>query len=161
MTEWIDLAIENWARWHAQSMKWYRRHCLSIEHRWRSPQPWDAPPLTGLGKVNELAAIAVEDEWKNLPFVPKMVLKYWYVSRYSINNICKSLRKKGFPVEPRYWDLELERAKRMLAERLVRKTDYTNNLTNASVAGSEALMGGFGTSVPDGRPETRTNPQPA
>ena len=129
--DWLDLAIENWARWHQQGMRRHPRRIKSLEGRWRSPQAWDAPPITPLGRVDHLAAEAVEHAWGTLPFVPKMVLKLWFVLRISAARICRSLRRNGFPVIPRDLELEIARAKLMLSEALavLKKTEY-----DASVA---------------------------
>lgn len=117
--EWIDLAIENWARWGRVRRSTVR--CQSIEHRYRSPQrthwPNDAPPYE-IRVVSIPSAITVEDAWKTLPFRPKMVLKWWYVLRLPVSQICRQFRRKGHPVEVRYWEEELKRAKYLLAQAL-------------------------------------------
>lgn len=118
---WLDLAVENWARWHWSAMRWHRRRIRSIEGRYRSPQPWDAPPITPLPRVNVLAAEAVEDAWKDLPFKPKIILKQWFVLRLPLRRICRSLKAKGYPVEERYWDIEINYAKLLLGEQLAKQ----------------------------------------
>lgn len=147
MTDWIDLAIENWARWHRQSLRWGRGHCLSVEHRWRSPQPWDAPPVTGLGRPSELAAKAVEEAWKTLPFKTKMILKQWYVLRLSMWEIGRNLRKKGYPVQTRYWDIELQRAKYVLSLALAHCKYVQYHADTATEVRREAHVGGFAAST--------------
>lgn len=140
----IDAAIDNWARWHQQAMRWHRRSCKSLEHRYRSPQPWDAPPVTPLGRVDLLSAYAVEDAWKGLPFVPKMILKQWFVLRLRVSRICRSLRAKGYPVTEPDFDLEMARAKLMLGNALdnAKKNDeYERRI--AVVCEPEARMGGL------------------
>lgn len=138
----IDLAIENWARWHRQSMHWHRRACKSLEHRWKSPQAWDAPPITPLGRVDVIAARAVEEVWKDLPFVPKIVLKEWFVLRRPSGQICRSLRRKGFPVIDRDFELELERAKLMLGQGIDAAKKNNDTSPVAVICELGARMGG-------------------
>ena len=143
--EWIDLAIENWVRWQRQGMLWHRQRCLSIEYRYRSPQrrhwPSDAPPFE-IRVVSVLAAQATEDAWKTLPFVPKMVLKQWYVLKVSSRKICRSLRRKGWPVIDKDFDMEISRARLMLSQALDRTKESHDNEYDAVVCVQEAHVGG-------------------
>lgn len=140
--EWLELAIQNWARWHWSALRRHRGHCKSLESKYRSPQPWDAPPITPLGKVDVLGAMAVEDAWKGLPFVPKIVLKQWFVLKRRSGVICRSLRKKGYPVLDRDFELEIARAKLMLAEGLARAEKKADNNRIAAFCEQIAPMGG-------------------
>lgn len=139
----LELMIENWVRWHRQALRYHRRGCKSIEHRWKSPQAWDAPPITPLGRVDVLAARDVEDVWKTLPFVPKVVLKEWFVLRRPSGQICRSLRRKGYPVIDRDFELELARAKLMLGEQLDAAKKNTDTSPVAVVREPEARVGGL------------------
>jgi len=140
---WLDLAIENWARWHKKRM--LRLQCRSVEHTYRSPQrrhwPSDAPPFE-IRMVSVLAAQEVEDAWVTLPFVPKMVLKMWFVMRRRSGVICRSLRRKGWPVMDRDFGLEVERAKAMLAQRLDALKGEEHNPRDAVVCVQDAHVGG-------------------
>lgn len=138
----IDLAIENWARWHWNGLRRRPRRIKSLEGRWRSPQPWDTPPITPLGRVDVLAAQAVEDAWQTLSFVPKMVLKQWFVLRVSLRRICRSLRVKGYPVYERYWELEIGRAKLQLADALALQKKTADNPPVAEFIAPLAPLGG-------------------
>jgi hypothetical protein len=140
--EWLDVAIENWCRWHWSAMRRHKGQCKSLEAKYRSPQPWDAPPITPLGKVDILGAMAIEDAWKTLPFVPKIVLKQWFVLRRRSGVICRSLRSKGFPVVDRDFELEIARAKIMLAGALAEVKKKADNYKVAATCEREARLGG-------------------
>jgi hypothetical protein len=112
---WLDVVIENWCRWHRSGLRWKRGRCKSIESRYRRTSGADdAPPTHPLGRVNIEAAEMVESAWRLLPFVPKMVLKEYFVFKQRSGRVCRSLRQKGFPVIDRDFPLEIVRARSML-----------------------------------------------
>ena len=115
--DFIDSLIENWVRWHRRALYGLRVRCVSIEHRYRSPQrnhwPDDAPPLD-IRVVDVIAAQDTEEAWRMLEFVPKMILKWHYVFRRRKGSICRSLRQKKHGIEERFYDIELQRARLLL-----------------------------------------------
>lgn len=143
MNDWIEDQIHNWVRWNDSARRWYRKRCRSIEHRYRSPQPWDAPPAKALGKVDELAAKSVEDAWKTLPFVPKMVLKYWYVERWHARRIVRFFHARGRKeVDARHWDIELGRARLLLSQALAIPNERVLNQGSVEFSAHRVPLGG-------------------
>ena len=100
--------------------------------------------MTPLGRVDVQAAEAVEDAWKELPFVAKIVLKEWFVMRERMHRICKRLRTKRFPVYEKDWPLEIERAKRLLADELALQKKTVYNAADAVIRAPLVPMGGIG-----------------
>ena len=111
---WLDVVIENWCRWHWTGLRWKRGRCKSLESRYRTMDRNDRPPTHPLGKVHAESAEMVEAAWRTLPFVPKMILKQYFVFKQRSGKVCRSLRQKGFPVVDRDFELEIARAKTML-----------------------------------------------
>ena len=87
----LELALENWGRWCFE--KAAQGHCMSIEHRWRSPQQWydlgepKAPSLP----IDPLLALAVNRAWRVMPHPYKAVLSEWYVLRRNPVRTCRAL----------------------------------------------------------------------
>lgn len=142
----IDNLIDNWCRWHWSAMRWHRGRCHSLESKYRSPQPWDAPPINPKGKVNVLDAQKVEDAWRTLSFVPKIILKQHYVFRLYSGRITRQLRKKGFPVLDKDYELELERAKNNLLQALAKPKSSGISKSNAVVCVQTPRWEGVGRS---------------
>lgn len=121
--------ILNWCRWHWRDMRWHRTSCHSVEGRWRSPQPWDAPPVTPMGKIDQLQAQAVEDAWRKLPHLEKLLLKWHYVFKRPCGPICQDLRRHGFAVKTVDYATHLLRAEKNLEKSL-----HTGNLYSIRVS---------------------------
>lgn len=122
----LESLILNWCRWHWRDMRWHRNSVHSIEGRWRSPQPWDAPPITPLGKVDQQQAIAVETAWRALPHLEKLLLKWHYVFKRQPQVICSDLRRHGFLVKTIDYDTH-----RLRAENNLQKQLHTGNLSSS------------------------------
>lgn len=122
-----DATLENWCRWHWSGLRTRASRCMSLEHNWRPKQHWEAPPVTPLGRVDQRSAQDVEEAWKTLPFLEKMLLKWHYVFKRTPGAICRSLRQRGYAVTTiRYMPLvEHSRALLTKALALQKKTDDT------------------------------------
>lgn len=117
----FDDYLSNWVRWHTRRRPVGR--CGSLEGGWSSKQYWDAPPRTSLGKVDELAALKVEEAWKSLVFVEKMILKWHFVFVRSPWAICRSLRQRGIQLSASQYPAALQIALDELALALSKKKD--------------------------------------
>ena len=124
MTDFEDL-LANWIRWHARRRSLGR--CGSLEGGWRSKQYWDAPPVTPLGKVDQMAAQMVEDAWVTLDYVPKFMLKWHYVFCRTPGAICRSMRQRGYSMAPKDYSLVLSHSRLQLLEAIARSKKNTDN----------------------------------
>lgn len=113
MTSFEDY-LSNWVRWHARHRSLGR--CGSLEGGWRSKQYWDAPPVTPLGKVDQLAAQLVEAAWVTLDTVPKLMLKWHYIYCRTPGAIARSLRQRGWNIAPKDYSLILFHARESLSK---------------------------------------------
>lgn len=86
---WNDLdsllmRVRNWARWCKERER-SKGHCLSIEHRYRSPQrdhwPDDAPPAIQ-GNVDLLDAYYMEDLMRLLHWRQRLIIRLKYVKAW-------------------------------------------------------------------------------
>ena len=124
MNDFEDL-LQNWIRWHANRRSLGR--CGSLEGGWRSKQYWDAPPVTPLGKVDQMAAQMVEDAWVTLDYVPKFMLKWHYVFCRTPGAICRSMRQRGYSMAPKDYSLVLSHSRLQLLEAIAKKNYCADN----------------------------------
>lgn len=78
----IDDRLDNWGR----AMRWYARigrACASLEGRYRSPQPWTAPPVNAPGAIDQVDARDIESAVIVLPLWDHTILRAWYVHQSS------------------------------------------------------------------------------
>lgn len=115
----LDQQIENWCRWHWSVMRKRRRQCMSLEGNWRSRQPSDVATETPPARVDQAAAMRVEDAWKTLPFREKFLLKWHYVFAHSHGTVCRDMRKHGLHLNLEMYDAILALARALLHEALV------------------------------------------
>lgn len=92
----LNSRLENWARW-CRSRDRVKGRCLSIEHRYRSPQwgHWDSAPPQNLPDIDLLDAGLVEDAVSSLPLRFKKFFVYLYVKRFSERRVMSKLIKFG------------------------------------------------------------------
>lgn len=129
----IDDILDNWARWHWSAMRRKRGRCASLEGNYRSRQYWDAPPVTPKGKPDEASARHVEEVWRTLPYMEKLLLKWHYVFTRTPGAICRSMRQRGMSLLPQTYEREVGRAKDMLMAALEKKRIPAYNALNAVV----------------------------
>jgi hypothetical protein len=79
-------------RWLRESKPQGR--CLSLEHRYRSPQwgHWDSTPPPIQGAIDLLDAYLIEDAMKGLHWRQKLIFKLAYVKRWQEGWICTKLQ---------------------------------------------------------------------
>lgn len=123
----LDWYITTWVRWHRTAMRWHYGRCASIEGNWRANAYWDAPPITPLGRIDNLAAQKVEDAWRTLPSTEKLLLKWHYVFARSPWAICRSFRQRGTRLSTSRYPQALELAEKMLAEALAIEKKTVDN----------------------------------
>lgn len=87
----LQAMLLNWARWCRESEP--RGRCMSIEHRYRSPQwgHWDSTPPAIQTPLNVLEAQMVEDAIKGMAEVHRDALRLYYVKRWPGYRIEKKL----------------------------------------------------------------------
>jgi len=107
----IDQRLENWQRAFREHRNY--RVTPSLEGRYKSPQHWDArePKV----EVNMIDALAVERAAVGMPQPYKAILKFEYFQKYfmPIQRLCKK-----YAIRISYYDIELDKAKRMIINRL-------------------------------------------
>lgn len=112
----LETLLDNWGRW-------CREHriigeCESIEHLYRSPQEWDAPPPPPPWKppISRNAALQVYRAWLAIPDPYKSVIADWYVRHSNPAGTCRRLR-----LVFRHHRLYLDDGRRMVRNQLTRQ----------------------------------------
>lgn len=100
--------LENWARWSCAPRR--QGHCASAEHLYRPPT---REHESSAREVDSLRALAVHRQVCRMPDRPRWLLHLWYVHRVPISAIRRKLAMHSDALP-----LELNRARKMLANRL-------------------------------------------
>lgn len=140
----FDLLLENWIRWSRSRRR--QRATASLEGNWRSPQPWDAMPITFV-PVDKFSGQEVEDAWAGLRSTRhKLLLKWHYIYLRTVGGIVRSLRLHGYTLHPIDYDIEVTRATLMLKDALdIKKKQAHHSLHNSEPGRDDrplALCGG-------------------
>ena len=140
----FSLLLENWVRWSRSRRP--QRRTISLEGNWRSPQPWDALPITHV-PVDKLAGQEVEDAWASMRSTRhKLLLKWHYIYLRTVGGIIRSLRLHGYRLQPVDYDIEITRATLMLKDALDIKKKHAHDSLHNSEPGRDdrplALCGG-------------------
>lgn len=137
MTEpYIHDRLVNWGKW-ARNKPQYG-HCLSIEHRYRSPQCWW--PEEPRNEIDLLDALRVERVMRHLPDMHRAALRYKYVIGIGEQGICNRLR-----VKPYLWGFILSHAQLMVRNLLtsaLSKSRLTENLSRNGASPNSHPVGG-------------------
>lgn len=90
----IDEKLERWGAYE----RWFRRKqtCGSIEKGWRSPQRWDAPPISSPSKANIQEAQEIRDAITLVQLDHALLMTAWYVDNARPDKLLTLTRLCGF-----------------------------------------------------------------
>lgn len=96
--ETLNQVLENWGRWARD--RYHKQHCMSMEHRYRSPQEWgdweNAAPGQIASPIDVLAAVETQKTIAKLgfQFAWALTFKYCYpkYDRWAAARQCKVYR---------------------------------------------------------------------
>lgn len=113
----LDEALERWGAYE----RWFRRKkcCGSIEGGWRSPQRWDAPPVSSPSKANVEEAAIIREAIQLVQIDHAILLTAWYVDCSKPRILFALAAKCGF-VDPTMSDVSiaLSNGRKQLAKAL-------------------------------------------
>lgn len=115
--EQLEAALANWASWCRWRCAWGQ--AASMEGNFRSPQHWEALPVTRPPALDLEAAARLELAVCALSLRDHSLLRYWYVEKWRPEMVCRCVKKaSGETIRFGAFDAAVVEAKRMLLHEL-------------------------------------------